>query len=117
MHNSKQTLISRAMAVTKKHDMALEKAYRPMRDCGMDEEGIFVYREGTLDHLTKAVSGFSSSFSLISNSTYSMSTSINCPESEGGLKKRNQKETNNGGSPDCSSLVPLKDLFPAYRYR
>jgi hypothetical protein len=116
MHNSKQILISRAMAVTRKHDMTLEKAYRPMRDCGMDEEGIFVYREGTLDHLTKAVSGFSNSFSLINKSTYNMSTSTNCTESEGGLKKRNQNETNNGGSPDCSCLVPLKDLFPEYRY-
>ncbi|KAF3320129.1 hypothetical protein FCM35_KLT22272 [Carex littledalei] len=103
----------RAMPVTKKHDMALEKAYRPMRDCGIDEEGIFVYREGTLDQLTKAASGYSNSFSLISNSTYSTSTSANCTENEGGLKKRNQIETNNGSSPDCSSLVPLKDLFPS----
>ncbi|KAJ4758768.1 tubulin-tyrosine ligase [Rhynchospora pubera] len=103
----------RAMPVTRKHDMALEKTYRPMRDCGIDEEGIFVYREGTLDQITKAASGFSSAFSLISNSTYSMSTSTNCTESEGGLKKKNQNETSNGSYPDSFSLVPLKDLFPS----
>ncbi|KAG0490376.1 hypothetical protein HPP92_007239 [Vanilla planifolia] len=39
----------RAMPLTRLHDRAFDKAYRPMKDCNLDDEGIYVFRYGTID--------------------------------------------------------------------
>ncbi|CAO2202496.1 unnamed protein product [Urochloa humidicola] len=42
----------RLMPVTKPHDRAFDKVFRPMRNFSPEEDGLIVYREGTLDDLT-----------------------------------------------------------------
>ncbi|ONK68671.1 uncharacterized protein A4U43_C05F14680 [Asparagus officinalis] len=78
-------------------DMIFHSSYRPMRDCGFDDEGIFVYRDGTLDNVTKMVCNYDSNDSSSSSSFMNNSSS----------SKESRKSSNN---PIC--LVPLDDLFP-----
>ena len=40
------------MPVTNPHDRAFDKVFRPMRNFSPEEDGLIVYREGTLDDLT-----------------------------------------------------------------
>ncbi|CAM0147071.1 unnamed protein product [Urochloa decumbens] len=42
----------RLMPVTNPHDRAFDKVFRPMRNFSPEEDGLIVYREGTLDDLT-----------------------------------------------------------------
>ncbi|OEL27885.1 hypothetical protein BAE44_0011094 [Dichanthelium oligosanthes] len=42
----------RLMPVTSPHDRAFDKVFRPMRNFSPEEDGLIVYREGTLDDLT-----------------------------------------------------------------
>nr|CAB3483456.1 unnamed protein product [Digitaria exilis] len=42
----------RLMPVTNPHDRAFDKVFRPMRNVSPEEDGLIVYREGTLDDLT-----------------------------------------------------------------
>ncbi|TKW11142.1 hypothetical protein SEVIR_6G214600v4 [Setaria viridis] len=42
----------RLMPVTNPHDRAFDKVFRPMRNFTPEEDGLIVYREGTLDDLT-----------------------------------------------------------------
>ncbi|PUZ52199.1 hypothetical protein GQ55_6G250900 [Panicum hallii var. hallii] len=42
----------RLMPVTNPHDRAFDKVFRPMRNFSAEEDGLIVYREGTLDDLT-----------------------------------------------------------------
>ncbi|KAJ1269129.1 hypothetical protein BS78_07G187000 [Paspalum vaginatum] len=42
----------RLMPVTTPNDRAFDKVFRPMRNCSPEEDGLIVYREGTLDDLT-----------------------------------------------------------------
>lgn len=44
--------VPRLMPVTSPHDRAFDKVFRPMRNCSPEEDGLIVYREGTLDDLT-----------------------------------------------------------------
>ena len=79
-------------------DRLLETAYRPMRDCNMDDEGIFVYRDGTLDHITKMTCS-SSGNSSSGNNDGTISTSSG--------SKRSSRSSNSS-----IYLIPLDDLFP-----
>jgi len=45
-------LLPRLMPVTNPHDRAFYKVFRPMRNFSPEEDGLIVYREGTLDDLT-----------------------------------------------------------------
>ncbi|KAJ3677664.1 hypothetical protein LUZ60_003388 [Juncus effusus] len=103
----------RAMPLSRTHDM-LEKTYRPMRDCGIEEEGIFVYREGSLDRITKVICSFSNNYySIASDSSYS---NLSSGETESCVNKTNSwREISKNGASECISLVPLKDLFPSNR--
>ncbi|XP_020595255.1 uncharacterized protein LOC110035358 [Phalaenopsis equestris] len=40
----------RAMPLTRLQDRVFEKAYRPMKGCEIDDDGIYVFRDGTIDH-------------------------------------------------------------------
>ncbi|KAI0511879.1 hypothetical protein KFK09_012513 [Dendrobium nobile] len=39
----------RAMPLTRLQDRVFEKAYRPMKGCDIDDDGIYVFRDGTID--------------------------------------------------------------------
>ncbi|KAG6471264.1 hypothetical protein ZIOFF_072374 [Zingiber officinale] len=105
---------SRTMSLTRAHDRVFERSYRPMRDCEMDDEGILVYRDGTLDQVTRIVcsqhggeeidddddSNRGTDASLISSSADNSTKKTKCDD---GLKKAVNAS---------SCLVPLKDLFP-----
>ncbi|XP_042445889.1 uncharacterized protein LOC122030910 [Zingiber officinale] len=104
----------RTMSLTRAHDRVFERSYRPMRDCEMDDEGILVYRDGTLDQVTRIVcsqhggeeidddddSNRGTDASLISSSADNSTKKTKCDD---GLKKAVNAS---------SCLVPLKDLFP-----
>lgn len=44
----------RAMLVTCLQDRVFEKVYRPMKGCDIDEDGIYVFRDGTIDRTMSA---------------------------------------------------------------
>ncbi|KAG6469514.1 uncharacterized protein LOC122034492 [Zingiber officinale] len=104
----------RTMSLTRAHDRVFERSYRPMRDCEMDDEGILVYRDGTLDQVTRIVcsqhggdeidddddSNRGTDASRISSSADNSTKKTKCDD---GLK-------NAVNASSC--LVPLKDLFP-----
>ncbi|XP_072980242.1 uncharacterized protein [Typha angustifolia] len=96
----------RTMPLARPHDLVFEKAYRTMRDCGIEEDGILVYREGTLDQITKMVCSQSSSDDNTSNVNTSNSSSETCL-----MKMNGTEESNNAANFIC--LVPLEDLFPS----
>ncbi|URE10389.1 hypothetical protein MUK42_03766 [Musa troglodytarum] len=93
----------RTMSLTRVHDRVFERAYRPMKDFGMDEEGIVVYREGTLDCTTKMVCSQYSSDDI--DDTHS------CPGNS--MEKKRDCADDVDNAADLSCLVPLKDLFPS----
>ncbi|OAY70692.1 hypothetical protein ACMD2_10531 [Ananas comosus] len=100
----------RAMPLSRANDLAFDKAYRPMRDCGIEEDGIFVYREGTLDNFTKMVCYHSSSSD---DSVSAMSTTTSNNGSEACYKKNSSNRGDGNNASNFISLVPLKDLFPS----
>nr|XP_010927323.1 uncharacterized protein LOC105049397 [Elaeis guineensis] len=55
VHHVSNLFHVRTMSLTKAQDRAVDRTYRPMRECEMEEEGIFVYRDGTLDDFTKMI--------------------------------------------------------------
>lgn len=97
---------SRAMPLTQALDLVFDKSYRPMRDCGIDDEGILVYRDGTLDHITKMVCNLCSNDSNDRDSTFSNIFTSSCI-------KRASCNNMNDNPADLTYLVPLKDLFPS----
>ncbi|CAL9188301.1 unnamed protein product [Musa hybrid cultivar] len=93
----------RTMSLTRVHDRVFEKAYRPMKDCEMDEEGIVVYREGTLDCQTRMVCSQYSSDDV--------DDTRSCTDNSIERKRDCTDDVDNAA--DLSCLVPLKDLFPS----
>lgn len=91
------------MSLTRVHDRAFERAYRPMKDCEMDEEGIVVYREGTLDCQTRMVCSQYSSDDI--------DDTRSCTDNSMERKRDCADDVDNAA--DLSCLVPLKDLFPS----
>lgn len=89
---------SRSMTI-RAQDRLLETSYRPMRDCNMDDEGIFVYRDGTLDHITRMV---------CSNSR--MKDDGSTKDSITGSRQSRNKSGKSSNSLIC--MIPLDDLFP-----
>ncbi|KAJ6795994.1 uncharacterized protein M6B38_204385 [Iris pallida] len=84
----------RSMPLTRSQDLLDVGAYRHMRDCNMEDEGIYVFRDGTLDHRTNA---------------------MDCT-SNGMIKPTPTKaNTDTATTTTLSStcLVPLEDLFPS----
>ncbi|WOL13959.1 hypothetical protein Cni_G22739 [Canna indica] len=100
----------RTMSLSKVHDRPFEKAYRPMKDCEIDDEGILVYREGTLDHITKITCSHYSSDD-INNGNSSISCIIS--PSDTYIKKANCEDGTKSNAVNSSFLVALKDLFPS----
>ncbi|KAG6473841.1 hypothetical protein ZIOFF_067759 [Zingiber officinale] len=87
---------SRTMPLAKAQDRGFEKAYRPMKDCEMGEEGILVYRDGTLDPVTR-----------ITCSRFGGDEIDDVNDQSG-----NAASVVSGGAVNLSCFVPLKDLFP-----
>ncbi|XP_042442121.1 uncharacterized protein LOC122027263 [Zingiber officinale] len=86
----------RTMPLAKAQDRGFEKAYRPMKDCEMGEEGILVYRDGTLDPVTR-----------ITCSRFGGDEIDDVNDQSG-----NAASVVSGGAVNLSCFVPLKDLFP-----
>lgn len=111
----------RLMPVTTPNDRAFDKVFRPMRNCSPEEDGLIVYREGTLDDLTfetcshHAAIGGAGGHHVIpgircSDLGYLRKVDGNCHE-EGCRATRCPPPAigNNDFFP-----VQLKDLFPSY---
>lgn len=88
------------MSLTKAQDRAVGRTYRPMRECEMEEEGIFVYRDGTLDNFTRMICDMDEEDSISSKS------------SEKCLKKTSSDDNNNSPA-NLINFVELKDLLPS----
>lgn len=81
------------MSLTKAQDRAIDRTFRPMRDCEMEveEEWMLVYRDGTLDDFTKM---------------FCNEDEENASISEKGLKKMSRDDNGN-------NFIALKDLLPS----
>lgn len=97
------------MSLSKMNDRAFEKAYRPMKDREMDDEGIIVYREGTLDHVTKLACSQYNGDHVHDCNGCSFASIISCADNY--IKKANGDDGIKGAV-SLSCLVPLEDLFP-----
>ncbi|XP_010932689.1 uncharacterized protein [Elaeis guineensis] len=88
----------RTMSLTKAQDRAIDRTYRPMRDCEMEveEEWLFVYRNGTLDNFTKMFCDKDEEDDSIS---------------EKGLKKISHGNSNSPAN--LMNFIALKDLLPS----
>ncbi|XP_042382635.1 uncharacterized protein LOC121975206 isoform X1 [Zingiber officinale] len=100
-HVSDRLFFSRTMSLSRRLDRVFGKCYRPMKDCDMEDEGILVFRDGTLDHITR-----------ITISQYNDDEIEDNNNGGGGGRVNSMKETNLDDSIKNTYLVPLKDLFP-----
>lgn len=111
----------RLMPVTSPHDRAFDKVFRPMRNCSPEEDGLIVYREGTLDDLTvetcsrHAATGDDGAAGHvipgISCSDLGCLRKVDGNCLEEGCKSRRGTAR---GHDDDFFVVQLKDLFPSY---
>ncbi|XP_026662218.2 uncharacterized protein LOC103711603, partial [Phoenix dactylifera] len=102
VHHVSNLFHVRTMSLTKAQDRAVDRTYRPMRECEMGEEGMFVYRDGTLDNFTKMIcNNDEEDGSIISKS------------SEKCLKKTNSDDNSNNPA-NLINFVEWKDLLPDY---
>lgn len=99
------------MSLTRAHDRVFEKSYRPMKDCEMDDEGILVYRDGTLDHVTRIICSQYGGDEIDDDSNRSSDASLISSSADNSMKKT-KRDDGLKNAVNASCLVPLKDLFP-----
>ncbi|KAG6485650.1 hypothetical protein ZIOFF_054213 [Zingiber officinale] len=91
----------RTMSLTRTQDRVFEKCYRPMKDCDMEDEGILVFRDGTIDHITRiTISQYGGDEIDDDKHGGGSASAISCAD--------NSVKT----AVNLFNLVPLKDLFP-----
>lgn len=110
------------MPVTNPHDRAFDKVFRPMRNVGPDEDGLIVYREGTLDDLTFEMC---SNHGAVGDLGHHVIPGVSCTDlgylrkvddgncHQEGCCARYPAATATGGGYDFFA-VQLKDLLPKY---
>lgn len=98
------------MSLTRTQDRVFEKCYRPMKDCDMEDEGILVFRDGTIDHITRiTISQYGGDEIDDDNNGGGVASAISCADNS--MKKTNRDDSIKAAV-NLSNLVPLKDLFP-----
>ncbi|XP_074579401.1 uncharacterized protein LOC141835901 [Curcuma longa] len=101
----------RTMSLSRRLDRVFGKCYRPMKDCEMEDEGILVFRDGTLDHITRITISQYGGDEIDDNDNNGggggrrITSVISCADNS--MKKPNLDD-----SIKNAYLVPLKDLFP-----
>ncbi|CAD6246016.1 unnamed protein product [Miscanthus lutarioriparius] len=107
----------RLMPVTSPHDRVFDKVFRPMRNCSPEEDGLIVYREGTLDDLTVETCGHHAATG--DDFGGHVIPGISCSDLgclrkvDGNCHEEGCRRGAGAGSHDFFA-VHLKDLFPSY---